>query len=251
MVALTTSLCAQRQPAFEAASIKILQDMQPGRPIGGRASGSRLRLENETLTRLICYGYNIKPWQVVEGPAWATVPRGGKPISAQTRFEIVAKAEGESPRPIEDFRVMMQSLLADRFHLVVHRETRPVRVYALTVDKGGLKMKAAPPNPGGGVSVHMGGGAAAMSAKGGTVGILVNQFLNSGILDRAVVDRTGLTDTYDFNIEYTVSGPGDSGDLSAVDIFSAFPLQLGLRLTPDTVPMDVIVIDHAEPPTEN
>jgi uncharacterized protein (TIGR03435 family) len=117
---------------------RVFQDMQPG-PMGGRPSGSRLRLQNETLARLICYSYSVKPWQVVEGPAWAAVPRGGKPINAQTRFEIVARAEGESPRPIEDFRAMMQSLLADRFHLVMHRDTRPVRVYALTLDKGGLK----------------------------------------------------------------------------------------------------------------
>lgn len=63
-------------------------------------------------------------------------------------------------------------------------------------------MKPNPPNPRGGVTISMRAGAASMSAKGSTVDILVNQFLNSGILDRAVVDHTGLTGTYDFNIEY-------------------------------------------------
>jgi uncharacterized protein (TIGR03435 family) len=172
---------------------------------------------------------------------------------------------------------MLRSLLEDRFHLKVHRETMERPAYDLTVDKGGVKTKLskegscipysmdAPPPPaqdalrttwcdfprlsGDGLNWTLDG-------KGVTVAKLVTTLSRSG-LDRLVVDKTGLTGGFDLNLRWTADvseGSPSSGaaiDPSAASIFTALKEQLGLKLESAKEPVEILVIDHVEQPSEN
>lgn len=247
--ALAACLLAQQPPAFEVASIKARPAGSPIGVIGGQPSGSRLTLEAMSLSDLISWAYNVKPWQVAGGPPWAGTQDEPTVLNSGTRrFDIAAKAEGEAPRPPEEFRAMMQSLLADRFHLVLHRQTRDMRVYALVIDKGGSKLRQSAAD---GKSVLRMNGGGHMVGTGATVTQLVDWFSNASGVDRPIVDRTGLTGRYDFTLEWRAPRAGDTPDLSSPDIFTAMPTQLGLRLRPQTAPVGVLTIDSAEMPGGN
>ncbi len=249
LAAFASRLLAQQLPAFEVASVKALPAGSLITVVGGRPSGSRLTLEAMSLSDLVSWAYNIKPWQVAGGPPWGGA-KGDPTIldSGTRRFDIAAKAEGEAARSPEEFRAMMQSLLADRFHLVLHRQTREIRVYALVVDKGGLKLHE---SAAGGKSVMRMNGGGHITGTGATITQLVDWFSNSNGVDRPIVDQTGLKGRYDFTLEWTAPKAGVAPDLSAPDIFTAMPAQLGLRLRSQTAPVEILVIDSAAMPGEN
>src|SRR5690242_21445275 len=99
--------------------------------IGGWPSGPRLTLEAMSLSDLVSWAYNTKPWLVAGGPAWASSSgiRDRSTLDDKPkRFDIIAKAEGDAERPIDEFRQMMQTLLSERFHLELRRETRETAV---------------------------------------------------------------------------------------------------------------------------
>src|SRR6185437_5848700 len=136
------TLCGQDSLRFEAASVKLRPADALISMVGGRPSGSRLTLEAMSLADLVSWSYNVKPWQVAGGPAWTSMPKDRSTIDGVARrFDINAKAEGEVSHSIDDFRGMMRALLADRFHLTVHREMRATPAYFLVVDKSGPKFK--------------------------------------------------------------------------------------------------------------
>jgi uncharacterized protein (TIGR03435 family) len=253
------------RPTFDVASIKanksgdrrVMFQPQPG----GRFTG-----HNMTLGVLINIAYQLKAHQMVGGPGW---------IDSE-HFDIEAKAEGNPP--MDQMRPMLQSLLADRFKLVVHHETRQFPVYALVVSKAGktgprlvlhsddrkcADISAGPPRPPSpGAPTPCGG---MMAGPGHMATQKVTMEVFAGILgnyvDRIVVDQTGLTGVFDLDFEFTPlqtpvgipRGP-DSGapDPSAPPlIFTAVQEQLGLKLEPQTSLVDVLVIDHVEQPSEN
>jgi uncharacterized protein (TIGR03435 family) len=141
---------------------------------------------------------------------------------------------------------MLQTLLADRFKLVAHRETRPTPVYMLVVAKGGPKLKVSQEETMSTRNPRRGH----CEAKKVTIAWLAMAFHNSGWADRPVIDKTGLTDAYDFVLDWT---PDDvkSDELSAPSLFTAVQEQLGLKLEAETAPHEVLVIDHVEKPAEN
>ena len=231
--------------AFEVASVKLRQPGSLVTMIGGAPSGSRLTLEAMSLSDLVSWAYDVKPFQVAGGPAWAGIQRDRTTLDgAANRFDIVAKAEGEGPRSPSEFRQMMQTLLTDRFHLALHRESRETAVYALVIDKNGLKLHEAAPDAKGILRMNGGG---RISGSGATIPQLVSWFSNANGVDRPVIDQTGLAGRYDFTLEWsnTLAGQADS---TAPSIFTAFQEQLGLKLDSTKAPVDVLVIDHAEPP---
>lgn len=181
------------------------------------------------------------------------------------RFDIIGKvADADVPTwkklPDSEKERMVREVLADRFKLVVHRESHEQPVYALVVAKGGSKMTPVEvpesdhvygqygyvgPEPGG-----IGGGHASMKA--------LIDFLNRQKLGREVVDRTGLTGNYDFMLKFTPfpmdASPDDVADSSGSPypyIFTALQEQLGLKLESTRGPVETIVIDHIERPSEN
>ncbi len=240
LAALTCCLYGQQELRFEVASIKPHPDGPASFTGGGSPSGPHLKLGAMGIYSLIWWAYNVKPWQISGGPSWAQDGSGAR------RFDIEAKAEGDGARPVVEFRAMLRALLAERFHLVVHTETRDTRVYALMIDKGRIKLHESEA----GARSQFTLGAGKLIARSMPVTLLVDYFSNRNGVDGPVVDRTGLSGKYDFTLEYSIPRPDNAVD-PAPDIFAALPQQLGLRLVLQRAPVEYLVIDRAEMPSEN
>jgi uncharacterized protein (TIGR03435 family) len=251
---------AQGEPAFEVASIRRnVTGNQQGGGLAGAQPGGRFIAIGATLRRLVDAAYDA--WRVEGGPDWA----------ATDRFDINARADGERP-PAEIAR-MLRTLLVDRFKLVVHTETREMPVYNLTrarADGLGPKLRQSDakcaedarnffpgtlgfPPPCGDFRL----GARSLTARGMSMSALAR--LLAGRADRFGVDRTGLDGVFDIELEWSSdlglrqAPPGSAGadELTpdGLSLFTALQEQLGLRLEPGRGPVDIIVIDRAEPPT--
>lgn len=155
---------------------------------------------------------------------------------------------------------MLQPVLADRFQLRVHHETRTLPVYLIVLAKGGLKMKeSAPPASGSPASptgtpppgcYHTSVGNGLRVERNCTTSDIRN--ILEGPTGRYVIDKTGLTGRYDFELHWTPDDtPADSPPAGGPSIFTAVEEQLGLKLEPSTAPIDVLVIDSAQPPSPN
>jgi len=259
---ITPSLEAQTPPSFEVASIRRnVTANQQGQGLAGPRPGGRFIAIGATLRRLVNGAYGL---EVIGGPAWVDTDR----------FDVNARAEGE--RPTAEMQHMLRSLLTDRFRLVVHTETREVPVYALTIARKdralGPKLRASdatcaqeardfiPGAPGfppacGDFRLSARG----LTARGMTMPRLAQVL--SGTVGRPVLDRTGLDPAYDLELEWSSdlglrqAPPGSAGasELTpdGLSLFTAMQEQLGLRLQPTRGPVDVIVIDRAEPPTQD
>lgn len=237
-------------PKFEVASLKPSQPGGRARPLRPTPGGDRYEATNALLKTLITEAYRVKPEQVVGGPDW---------ISTE-RYDLNAKAE--KPSSVNDLNLMLQDLLAERFKLQIHRETKEFPVYALTVDKGGSKLQ---PNE-------------AQSAGDPEIDYKQEPFLHmklhakfvpmdyfawrlGHVLDRPVIDLTKLKGGFDFDLAYTAELPpglpegallnGAPIDTSGPSIFEALQKQLGLKLERQRGPVEIIVIDHAEKAVEN
>jgi len=244
-----TSVClfAQESLKFEVASVKTRPPDSLITMIGASPSGTRLAIEAMSLSDLIAWAYNVKPWQIAGGPAWAGIQRDRTTLDGARRFDITAKAGGDATRSTDDFRQMLQALLMDRFHLAFHRESRDIPVYALVLDKGGVKFHESKPETKGILRMN---GAGRITSSGATMTQLAGWFSNANGVERPVIDQTGLTGHYDFTLTWsnTLTNATDSSDPS---IFTAMPEQLGLKLEPKRLPVEVLVIDRAETPSEN
>lgn len=245
-----------KEPAFEVASIK------PSEP-GSRnvqfmfAPGGRVVAKNINVRMLIQQAYGVRDFQISGGPSWI----------GSERYDIVAKMEepeeGSKPAPPspDGMKPLFRSLLADRFKLTIHRETKELPIYALVVGKNGPKLTENPAGngPGRGPQSQMRMGRGQFSAKQGNMAALASQLSNA--LGRSVVDQTGLTGTYDFELTWTPDesqpqGPGGPDNppppsSSGPSIFTAVQEQLGLKLEAQKGPVEIIVIDHVEKATEN
>ncbi|MGA3187753.1 MAG: TIGR03435 family protein [Bryobacteraceae bacterium] len=218
------SVVFAQTPRFEVASIR------PGRPDlpkGGVTTGKgKLRVENETLKRCIMSAFSVGPNQIVGGPPW---------LETDT-FVITAKAE----EPVDDdaaIMTMLRELMKERFKLESHRESRTIQAYVLGVAKNGPKLEKSA----GGQSATL-NGRGRISAKASTMDHFA-QVLSRQV-DYPVVNETGIEGLFDLKLEWTNADTGPS-------IFTAIQEQLGLRLTSRKTPVDVIVIDHLERPSEN
>ena len=248
-VAFLTSLYgvnAQPLPSFEVASVKVNQLAKTGAEGSTRESveispGS-LSMRNVTLRSCIRWAYGVKEFQIA-APAWL----------ASERYDIVAKASG--PVPDDRLRLMLQNLLAARFKLTQHGETKVMPVYALLVTGKGTKLQVAKtqapgsmrPN-GGGLEFHN------TSMSEFAERLLVRPF---GV-GRPVVDKTGLAGAYDFTMKLAANGAElksslERGEREQDSAFFDAPLKdLGLKLDPQRGPVEILVVDHAEKsPVEN
>ncbi len=176
---------------------------------------------------LIAFAYDVRPHQIVDGPSWAE----------SAGFDIVAK--GDDDRQI---RAMVQKLLADRFGLTLHAATREMPVYALVVGKGGPKFHASEKEN---MSISGGGKGRVMYQKA-TMALFAQNLAPP--LGRTVVDRTGLAGEYDFTLEWS---PEEGMSTESPSLFTALQEQLGLKLESAKAPVKILVIDHAEKPSQN
>ena len=225
-------------PAFEAASIKPSQD-PPGSSSGITTTKGRISARNVTLKRCVRGAYGVEEPHILGGPKWVD----------EARYDFEAKAAG--PAGDTELEAMLQSLLAERFKLSFHRETRALSGYALVVGKGGLKAKPSEPDAGSRTSSRWG----VIEATGCNMAHLALKL--SEVLHLPVADFTAVPGEFDFKLEWTsddmqAPAPDAVPDAaSGPSLFAALQEQLGLKLESRKVPADVLVIDHAEKPSEN
>jgi uncharacterized protein (TIGR03435 family) len=232
----TSTQPAVTQPTFEVASVKLNNSGENGSD--NDTDGGRMSLGNVTLRRCMQIAYGIPEARISGGPKWVDA----------VRYDVVAVAP-ERTRG-EGLELMLQALLAERFHLEFHRETKSLSGYALTLAKGGLKAK--PSAPGTGSSTN--GGRSHIYAEGCSMEKLATRL--SAILKAPVADMTGAPGGYDFRLEWTpdellAEKPAGADLPTGPSIYAALQEQLGLKLEGRKVPTEVLVIDRAEPASEN
>jgi uncharacterized protein (TIGR03435 family) len=277
--------------AFDVASIKqntaapSASTVSSNIPLGPQEmfapTGGLLSATDFPLIQYIIFAYKLTPKQVQDVmsqmPKWANTDR----------YDIHARAEGNPTK--DQFRLMMQALLADRFKLAIHYETRQLPVFALVLEKPGklgpqlrphpedspcstappptTSAPGPPPTVAGGFPESCGalagwpaGGRVRAGARNMAVEMIATNFSSNPLLgvDRPILDKTGLTGKYDFVIEFTpqFNGPLPPGanfqpDPLGPTFLEALKEQLGLKLESQTGPVDVIVVDHVEHPSEN
>lgn len=218
---------------FEVASVKPASPEEIQAGVSGIATGrGRATGTDVTLKRCIIGSFHIAPHQIVGGPDWLD----------SDRFHIEAKAE----QPTNDdaaLDAMLRNLLADRFHLVVHREMRTMTALVLDVGKKGPKLE---PGDGGGAVTDAGHGQ--MKIKNESMDDFAERLAR--VTDLPVINRTGLSGVFNLKLLWTPDGEHPKPD-DPPSLFTAIQEQLGLRLTAKKSPVPVLVIDHAERPGEN
>ena len=245
IVFMTTTVFGQPADAplrFEVASVKPA-DPHTQSVSASRDAGEGLDVRNISVRNLITLAYGLRDFQLLGAPGWIDtesydVLAKAPPSDSQTGTESLDQRTLRFDRVKERLR----SLLADRFGLVVHHETREQSVYFLTVAKNGLKLKEvlAPEGP---LRKEEGRGHSRGFAV--PVDMLVTTLANA--THTTVVDRTGLPGRYDYALDWDPDFQGDTGPT----IFTAVQEQLGLRLESGKAPVDVVVIDHVERPSAN
>jgi len=268
---VTTIVLGQEKPAtFEVASVKANKSGDSNGNLR-MLPGGRVNATNMPVRPIITFAYQIAQYQLVGGPAWL----------ATDRYDLVAKMEGDSnPSPTfvpgantpNPMQLALRSLLEERFKLKAHRETREMDIYALVMAKPG-----GGPGPGLKPTTQDCAAAAAAARQGGPPptgpgapfcgiqgnpgrikfgGLPAASFAAafSGPSGRMVVDRTGLTGAWDFELNFAVEARGPDAppaDPNAPSLFTAIQEQLGLKLEPTKGPVDVLVIDGIEKPVED
>jgi len=191
-----------------------------------------------TVRDLLTYAYAVRYDQLSGGPSW----------TGEDHYDIMAKSEGEGALTLAQSRQMMQALLADRFHLQMHRETQDVPVYALVIAKNGPKITPATETTAC-YSVRGDDKGLRMEARCGTMEQVARQLAGTG--GRYVVDKTGLTGRYAFTLTWWPANRIPPPDSDAPSMFKAVEEQLGLKLESTHGPIEMLIIGHVEKPTEN
>lgn len=252
-------MAADADPNFEVATIKPnnsgATSMQ-GLVMRGRNFATRA----SSVADLISFAYEVQAKQVVNAPDWLE----------KDRFDIDAVPEQEGAPNPEQIRIMMRKLLADRFGLKFHKDTRDMSAYVLTVGKDGSKLK--PTQIKGtlpGIGIRPGTGGITLSVINAAIPDFTG-FLQILVLDRPVVDKTGLTGRYDFQCTFApddsqfsghppqfpnqgnnANSESDTAAPAAPSLYDAVQQDLGLKLSAEKTAVEVIAIDHVEKPSAN
>ena len=269
--AQSTAPTSTARPTFDVASIK--PSHLTANLFRVNAEPGRFAAENASVIFLLQYAYRVKNSQVSGGPGWLDSDH----YNIEAKQDETAAAELRklsSDKQEEQLRLMVQSLLADRFKLALHHEAKEMQIYALIVAKNGPKLHAStippddsvitgPPPPDAAPrrrNIRM-GGRGDLSVSGEDLDMFAEVL--SHFAGRMVVNQTGLKGTYDFDLKWTPEAgsgpmpgeaPGDAApppDASGPSLFTALEEQLGLKLESQKGPVDTIVIDHVEKPSEN
>ncbi len=234
--------------SFEVATIKPAAQDQKGRYITMQGT-NRFVVKYYTLKLMIAAAYNLSPKVISGGPEWADLDH----------FDILALTPGETRPSHDEQMAMLRTLLSDRFKLSFHREEKEFSIYRLELTKSGSKLKvstAAPDDPAQLIStvypqrIHL-------PARNATMDDFAS-LLQRALLDRPVVDGTGLSGRYDFDLDWAPNETQFGGgvpvapqDAQAPPFFTAIKEQLGLELEATRGNVQALVIDHAEMPSAN
>jgi len=242
-------MAADAKPGYEVATIKSSKPDQMGK--GFRVMGNRFSTINTTLADLITFAYDLQPKELVGGPSWMN----------SDKFDVAVQPDLPGEPNKDQWRMIAQKLLADRFQLKVHTETRELPAYLLTVGKNGLKLPKSDAAAGGGQRI-MQGRPGDMNMQG--VSMFDFTHMLTMVLYRPVVDQTGLTGLWNFNLKWTpdesqfggmspgkrIPPPSDDAD-APPPLFTALQEQLGLKLDSGKAQVPVLVLDHVEKPSAN
>jgi uncharacterized protein (TIGR03435 family) len=239
-------------PAFDVASVRqnTTADQHTHSSIYNSWTNSKFTATNVPLKMLLEFCYDVPQSRLLGGPAWID----------STTFDIEAKSDSSVDEQMASLppeqakqqkREMVRSLLADRFKLATHTETRTMPVYALVVAKGGAKLK--PDTKGN----YVGTGRNTITVRGGDNSIAILADKLSEEAGRMVVDKTGITGQYDIVLRWTPEDQpapmlnGQPDPNAPPGFFTAIQEQLGLKLESSQGTVPVQVIDHVEMPSEN
>ncbi|MGA1982113.1 MAG: TIGR03435 family protein [Acidobacteriaceae bacterium] len=241
-----TAPSAKAPIAFDVVSIKPNRTGAPG--MINRTPPDGYSVENMTPRIILSDAFGIRADLVSGGPGWLDTDH----------YDLIAKVSGDDLAAYhaltkEQRGRMLQAVLADRFQLVAHTVTKELPGYNLTIAKGGFKLQPVPADQRGG----WGAGFGDIKATGTSIATLCT--LLSQQLQQTVIDQTGLTGIYTFHLQWEQDHPRAPGspDAAAAEpsglpaLPTALEEQLGLKLVPTKVPVESLVVDHIERPTEN
>lgn len=243
-----TAMAADAPTVFEVATIKPSNPDATGKLF--TVKGRQVLTINTHVIDLISFAYDVQARQIVGAPAWTN----------SDRYDVTGQPAAQGIPNVRQLRGMVQKLLEDRFRLTLHREMKELPVYAITVGTGGPKVTRNDTNPDGLPSLLF-RGLGVLPAVNASIADFAG-LMQSAVLDRPVVDRTGLPGRYDFTLTWTadesqfvalgVRVPPPSGDPNAPPgLFTAIQEQLGLKLDSTNAPVGVLVVDRVEKPSEN
>ena len=233
--------------SFEVATIKPVDSKATASRYITMQGSDRFVEKDYTLKLLIAAAYSLNPQTISGGPGWME----------SDHFDITAVTPGEVRPTHEEQMTMLRSLLVERFKLTFHREQKELSIYALEVAKGGPKLNAstadaaAPPTVG---PAQVSPKYVSLPARNATMGDFVT-LMQRAILDKPVVDKTGLAGRYDFDLQWAPDETQFGGELmtptytETAPLFSAIQEQLGLRLVATKGPVDALVVDKVERPS--
>jgi uncharacterized protein (TIGR03435 family) len=241
---------ADADPSFEVATIKP-NDTGANQMQQLTINGRNFQTRASSVQDLIAFAYEVQAQQIVAGPDWIS----------KDRYDIAAVPDVEGAPNPQQVRTMIQKLLVDRFKLKFHKDTRELSAFVLTVGKAGEKLPPTQMNgPVPGIGMRPATGGLTLLVRNGTIHDFTG-FLQTLVLDRPVVDRTGLTGKYDFSVtflpdETQFNGHSPVPKLAdgvepAPALSDAMLAQLGLKLTTERTAVDVMAIDHVEKPSPN
>jgi uncharacterized protein (TIGR03435 family) len=231
------SMAVDANPEFEVATIKPSDPNAKGTSF--RITGRHIVMSNQPVANLIALAYGLQGKQIVGGPAWL----------GTDRYNIDGVADVEGEPNLKQMQEMYRKLLAERFGLGAHMEKKEMAVYALRVGKSGVKnMAKSKGDPNG--EPDQNGGPRGMTFANCSMGefSLMLQFM----MDRPVVDETGIAGRWDFMLSWTPLDKAETTDPSAPPgMFTAIQEQLGLKLEAVRAPVEVLVVDKVERPSAN
>jgi uncharacterized protein (TIGR03435 family) len=266
-VAAASMVAAEQAPSFDVASVKVNHSGGQTSRTGAALGTGRFDVTNATVYTLILNAYSLQDFQLAGGPSWIR----------DMRVDIAARTSATATR--EDISSMLQTLLSERFHLVTHRESREMPTYALvlarsdgrpashlaesTTDCAAVTRSASlgPPRASASGQTLCGTTMTPGSLNAGSMSMPRLATSLAGIVGRMVKDETGLTGLYDLQLTFTPErgiGPPPAGapvapppDPNAPSVFAALVEQLGLKLESKRAPVDMLVIDRVEVPSED
>lgn len=231
---------AHASPRFQVATIK------PSTPEESRLMqirGNRFVTNGTSVVDLLKYACGLQEEEIVGGPNWLKT----------AKFDLVADPETQVRPSSDEYKMMVQNLLADRLHLVAHRETKVLPVFEIVPARSGPKLKPSR-GPVGGIPAvgHAQGELAVVNATLPDIA----KFLQRFVTDRPVVDETGISGRYDVTLRWTpdetlADHQGAGLSESYPGFFTAIQEQIGLKLEASKRPVQVLVIDHIDLPSEN
>jgi uncharacterized protein (TIGR03435 family) len=243
-------MAADAHPSFEVATIK------PSKPDDQRKAflvqGRRFKIINQPLTAILSFSYDVQAKQIIGLPPWADTDK----------YDIDAEPDGEGAPSGKQWKAMLQKLVAERFKLTFHQDKRELSVYVLSVAKGGPKLTKSEGDPNGLPGLFFRGKLGDLGVRNANMGDFTG-LMQEAVLDRPVLDQTGITGRYDFTLVWTpddsqfagmgvkIPPPAAEDGKAPPNLYTAIQEQIGLKLEATKAPADVMVVDHVEKPSEN